>query len=156
MLDNETCIILIDFVENYSFLVQDAIQSFYWQNQQATLHPFEVYYNDDDGKLKCGWYCVIWDYLLHDLTAVHCFISLVIPTICTKNPRINRIKYCSNGAASQPCFTTMNMILILKQSITSLQLHKGKAQGIKHHLNSCFVYVSFMQWLLYTKDYLFP
>ena len=54
MLDNETCIILIDFVENYSFLVQDAIQSFYWQNQQATLHPFEVYYNDDDGKLKCG------------------------------------------------------------------------------------------------------
>ena len=35
ILDNETCIILMDFLENYSFLVQDAIQSFYWQNQQG-------------------------------------------------------------------------------------------------------------------------
>ena len=29
LLDNETCIILMDFAEGYSFLVQDAIQSFY-------------------------------------------------------------------------------------------------------------------------------
>ena len=58
ILDNETCIILMDFLENYSFLVQDAIQSFFWQNQQATLHPFAVYHNDDNGKLKCDCYCV--------------------------------------------------------------------------------------------------
>ena len=99
MLDNETCIILIDFAENYSFLVQDAIQSFCWQNQQATLHPFAVYHNDDYGKLDC--YCVISNHLLHDQAAVHCFISLVIPTIHTRNPRINRIKYFRDGAASQ-------------------------------------------------------
>ena len=101
ILDNETCIILMDFLENYSFLVQDAIQSFFWQNQQATLHPFAVYHNDDNGKLKCDCYCVISDHLLHDQTAVHCFISLVIPTIRTRNPRINRIKYFSDGRASQ-------------------------------------------------------
>ena len=41
------------------------------------------------------------DHLLHDQTEVHCFISLIIPTICTRNPRINRIKYFSDGAASQ-------------------------------------------------------
>ena len=99
ILDNETCIILMDFLENYSFLVQDAIQSFFWQNQQATLHPFAVYHNDDNGKLKCDCY-VISDHLLHDQTAVHCFISLVIPTVCTRNPRINRIKFFSDGAAS--------------------------------------------------------
>ena len=101
ILDNETCIILMDFLENYSFLVQDAIQSFFWQNQQATLHPFAVYHNDDNGKLKCDCYCVISDHLLHDQTAVHCFISLTIPTICTRNPRINRIKYFSEEGASQ-------------------------------------------------------
>ena len=101
ILDHETCIILMDFSGNHSFLVQDAIQSFYWQNQQATLYPFAVYHNDDDGKLKCDCCCVISDHLLHDQTAVHCFISLVIPTICTRNPRINRIKYFSDGAASQ-------------------------------------------------------
>ena len=65
MLDNETCIILMDFAENYSFLVQHAIQSFYWQNQQTTLHPFAVYHNDDDdGKLKYDGSCVISDHLL--------------------------------------------------------------------------------------------
>ena len=34
-------------------------------------------------------------------TAVHCFISLVIPAIRTRNPRINRIKYFSDGGASK-------------------------------------------------------
>ena len=52
ILGKETCIILMDFSENYSFLVQDVIQSFYWQNQQATLHPFAVYHSDGDGELK--------------------------------------------------------------------------------------------------------
>ena len=66
------------FAENYSFLVKDAIQSFYWQNQQATFHPFAVYHNDDDNKLNCVCYHVISDHLLHDQIEVHCFISLNI------------------------------------------------------------------------------
>ena len=64
MLDSKTCIILMDFAENYSFLVQHTIQSFYWQNQQNTFHPFAVYHNDDDGRLKYDSSCVISDYLL--------------------------------------------------------------------------------------------
>ena len=35
-------IIILDFAENYSFIVQDAIQGFHWNNSQATLHPFVV------------------------------------------------------------------------------------------------------------------
>ena len=67
------------FAENYSFLVKDAIQSFYWQNQQATFHPFVVYHNDDDDdKLNCVCYHIISDHLLHDQTEVHCFFSLNI------------------------------------------------------------------------------
>ena len=130
ILDNETCIILMDFAENYGFLVQDAIQSFFWQNQQAALHPFAVYHNDDDGKLQCNCYCVISKYQ----TAVHYFTSLVIPTICTRNPRINRIKYFSEEGASQyKNFKSVINLMYhehdfnLKQRITSLQLHKGKA-----------------------------
>ena len=60
-----------------------------------------MYHNDDDSKLKCDCYCVISDHLLQEKTAVHCFISLVIPIICTGNPRIHRIKYFNDGAASQ-------------------------------------------------------
>ena len=94
ILDNETCIILMDFSENYSFLVPDAIQSFFWQNQQATLHPFAVYHNDIMVNLNVT-------VIVSHQTAVNCFISLVIPTIRTRNPRINRIKYFSDGRASQ-------------------------------------------------------
>ena len=61
ILDNETCIILMDFSENYGFLVPDTIQTFFWQNQQATLHPVAVCHNDGNGKLKCDCYNVISD-----------------------------------------------------------------------------------------------
>lgn len=33
-------IVLADFSENYSFIVQDAIQGYHWTNNQATVHPF--------------------------------------------------------------------------------------------------------------------
>ena len=52
-LDDQTCLILMDFAENHSFLLQDAIQGFYWQNEQATLHPFAVYYKDKHDELRC-------------------------------------------------------------------------------------------------------
>lgn len=38
------CIVILDFAENYSFIVQDAAQGFHWDNSQVTLHPFAVYY----------------------------------------------------------------------------------------------------------------
>ena len=34
---------LMDFTENYNFITEDVFQGFYWQNSQATLHPFDVY-----------------------------------------------------------------------------------------------------------------
>jgi len=44
-------VVVGDFAENYSFVVQDAAQSFHWNNLQATIHPFVCYYKvqADDG-----------------------------------------------------------------------------------------------------------
>ena len=54
---DKTCIILMDLAENYSFIIEDAIQGFYWQNSQVTLHPFAVYYRDfSTNELRCGSY----------------------------------------------------------------------------------------------------
>ena len=44
-------IIILDFAENCSFVVQDAVQGYHWNNSQATLHPFAVYYRGDEGQL---------------------------------------------------------------------------------------------------------
>ena len=37
----EEIIVQGDFAENYCCIVQGEIQSFYWENKQATLHPFQ-------------------------------------------------------------------------------------------------------------------
>lgn len=37
------CIVILDFAENYTFIVQDTMQSFNWNNAQATLQSFAVY-----------------------------------------------------------------------------------------------------------------
>uniref|UniRef100_A0A0L8HAT8 Uncharacterized protein n=1 Tax=Octopus bimaculoides TaxID=37653 RepID=A0A0L8HAT8_OCTBM len=37
-------IVLLDFVENYSFIVRDKVQGFHWNNAKATIHPFVIYY----------------------------------------------------------------------------------------------------------------
>ena len=70
-LDNKTCIILMDFAENYGFIMQDVIQGFYWQNRQTTLHPFAVYYRDlSANELRCDSYCAISDHLKHNQATV--------------------------------------------------------------------------------------
>ena len=42
-LEENEVIILGDFAENYSFVVQDEVQGFHWNNLRCTLHPVVVY-----------------------------------------------------------------------------------------------------------------
>ena len=45
-LKDDECIVLLDFAETYTYVVQDAVQGFHWNNSQATLHPFVAYYKE--------------------------------------------------------------------------------------------------------------
>jgi hypothetical protein len=36
-------VVLCDFAENYSFILQDEAQGSHWNNAQATIHPLVVY-----------------------------------------------------------------------------------------------------------------
>ena len=56
-------IIILDFAENYS---SRLIQGFHWNNSQATLHPFAVYYKECDNKLCNINLCIISDFFRHD------------------------------------------------------------------------------------------
>ena len=92
----------MDFAEKYSFIIQDTIQGFYWQNGQVTLHPFAVYYRDlSTNELRCGSYCAISDHLKHNQTTVHCFLTKLLSLIRNNLPHITNIKYFTDGAASQ-------------------------------------------------------
>ena len=96
-LEPGTAVILMDFAENYCFIIQDAVQGHHWNNSQTTLHPFTVYYKDTDD-LKSLSICVVSDHLEHNTNTVHAFMSRVLAHIKNIIP-IQRIVYFTDGAA---------------------------------------------------------
>lgn len=103
LLDEKSCIILMDFAENYTFIAQESVQSFYWSNTQATLHPFVIYYktSSPETEIKCLSICVISENLQHVTTTVHTFHSKVLSLLKAELPWIEKVMYVSDGASSQ-------------------------------------------------------
>lgn len=97
--ENEV-VVICDFSENYSFVLQDEVQSHHWNNDQATIHPFVIYYRDQKGSLANLSFVVISEVLNHDTIAVHVFISKLIAFLKQQMP-VKIIKFMSDGAASQ-------------------------------------------------------
>ena len=46
----DKAVLILNFAENYSFVVQDCAQSCHWNNVQATIHPFVLYYFNPETK----------------------------------------------------------------------------------------------------------
>ena len=73
---------MLDFAENYSFAVQVGVQGFHWNNSEATLHPFVIYFKDlatialNNMSLVC-----ISDYNEHNSIAVYTSLKEVF-AIC--------------------------------------------------------------------------
>ena len=67
------CIVICDFSENYAFIIQNSVQGIHWNNDQVTIHPFSIYYKDDDNELKLKSFVSMSECLRHDTIAVHLF-----------------------------------------------------------------------------------
>ncbi len=93
-------LVVSDFAENYSFIVQDAAQSFHWNNSQATLHPFVAYYRENN-ELMHKSFVVISDCNNHDVIAVHLFQTRLINFLKSSHDSICKISYFSDGCAAQ-------------------------------------------------------
>ena len=65
-------VVVGDFSENYSFVIQDAIQGWHWDASQATVHPFVAYFREG-GEVVHQSFCYISDGLKHNAAMVHCF-----------------------------------------------------------------------------------
>ncbi len=94
-------VVLMDFAENYSFIVQDASQGFHWENSQATVHPFAIYYKGNGDNVECLSICAISDSLVHDTVVVHAFLTQAISIIKGKVPNVKHVHYFSDGSAAQ-------------------------------------------------------
>lgn len=101
-LESMECIVIGDFSENFTFIVQDEIQSFHWVNEQATLHPFVIYYRDPSENIVVSKsYCFISDYMYHNTLAVYAFQKRLVSEISASLPFIKKIIYFSDGASGQ-------------------------------------------------------
>ena len=72
---------VLDFAENYSFIVQDAVQGFHWNSSQATIHPFVIYYVNSEESIQDRLdhlsIACISDHLQHNTVAVYSFQKVV-------------------------------------------------------------------------------
>lgn len=99
-IDETQAVVLLDFAENYSFVVQDAAQGYHWDNTQCTLHPAVIYYRQDS-EVKCTSLCFVSNCLKHDTVAVHKFQQKLIEYMKSKLSTVTKLYYFSDGAASQ-------------------------------------------------------
>lgn len=116
-------IVISDFAENYSFVVQvltrsyffvafavcksififfkDAVQGWHWANAQCTLHPFAIYYRDDNDVLQHQSLVIIAESLKHNYDAVFQFQQELFKYLREKFGTIDKIFFYSDGAGSQ-------------------------------------------------------
>ena len=91
-------IVLGEFVENYTFLVQDETQGMHWKIQQRSLHPVAIYYCEPS-QTKSYSLRFISDDLMHDD-----FVYIVITeTVAFNNnfilSNLSKVNYFSNGCS---------------------------------------------------------
>lgn len=92
---------ICDFAENYSFVLQDEVQSHHWNVQQATIHPFVIYFKENM-QVKHFSFIIISEELRHDSVAVNLFISKMVAFLRINQSKvIKKIYFMSDGAASQ-------------------------------------------------------
>ncbi|XP_044577453.1 uncharacterized protein LOC123260425 [Cotesia glomerata] len=92
--------VVFDFAENYAFVVQEAAQGFHWNNDQATIFPMVIYYNEND-TIKHLSFVGISDCLKHDTVLIYLFQEQLIAFLKKKFAVINTIFYFSDGAPQQ-------------------------------------------------------
>lgn len=92
----------LDFAENYSCEVQNAIQGVYFSKQQVTIHPIVVYYKTvKESKLKNINIIFISEVRSHNSILVYTFLKKLNEFLKKRFPHLHEILYVSDGSAEQ-------------------------------------------------------
>ena len=100
-IEDNSLLFLGDFAENFTFVIQDEIQSYHWSKQQATLHPVVIYFKVNSELLKHQSFCFISDDLHHDTSMVYVIQKVFLCYVKEHFPSISKIEYFSDGCAAQ-------------------------------------------------------
>ena len=95
-------LIVGDFAENFSHVIQDSIQGVHWTKEQTTIHPWVIYFKNSESELCVQSVLMISDRLNHDVFSVQEFIRRLHQDVLSEIlPEVKRITYFSDGCAMQ-------------------------------------------------------
>ena len=106
-LENNSCIIHIDFSENYACKYGMETQSVHFgaSRNQATLHTGVIYYKDEnlteEYTLRHTSFCTISDSLRHDPSAIWAHLEPVFSEIVKNISNIETVHFWSDGPTTQ-------------------------------------------------------
>lgn len=102
LIPNKQVMVQLDFAENYTCFVQNAIQSHYFGAPTVTIHPFVIFYKtSEDADVQSFNFVVISEVKSHNTVAVYAFQKRLINAIKAKLPDVEEILYISDGCAEQ-------------------------------------------------------
>ena len=101
-LKNDEVVVLGDFSEYFTFIVQDSAQGLYFRNKQATIHPFVCYFKDPcSDKLMSSSFVVISDFMKHGTSAVYAFQRKLMSQLKNMVTNLRKVFYFSDGSSAQ-------------------------------------------------------
>lgn len=102
---------ILHFMENYTFVVQDVVKSLNWNNAKATIHPLVIHviHFKKYDKLEHKSSLCVSDHKQHDVFSVYaCQATLINELAKFEMPQISKIIYFSDGCSGkyilQTCF----------------------------------------------------
>lgn len=98
-LKSDEVLVVLDIVENYTFVIQDEVQSYHWTNEQATIHPFGIYYRSEE-EVKFTNVVIITDIMKHNTIAVNLFLNKFVSFIKEHVNMPSKVFYVSDGSAA--------------------------------------------------------
>lgn len=96
-------LLIYDFSENYTCIIQDAVQSYHWSPSQVTIFPICMYFKDADHQLKNQSVVIVSENTDHNFTAVYAFQRKLITYLKQqqKFQHIEKLVIFSDGAPTQ-------------------------------------------------------
>jgi len=95
-LDSSTCLLQMDFAENYTVSFQDEIQSAHWQQRQVSLYTVMVWHRETVISKV-----IVSDCRDHDKKAVAAFTSNIFDMIRSVLPAATAVNIWTDGPSSQ-------------------------------------------------------
>ena len=97
---DDNALLILDFAENYQYIIQGEVQSYHWCKEYCSLHPVAIYMQIE-GKLVLKSLCVLSDELKHDTIFVH-EVTRIAANYCKQHfPVIKKVQYFIDGYAEQ-------------------------------------------------------